>query len=825
MLKEVKNEYIDYKDRPSRYMVDLNSELEKKNRNQEKDTRGGSKNIFFSRISVLFSIIFSIFKKVFVFLDKFAEFFKAIFFGLFSFSRRKKTKRTLGIKNNISENVLDSKIKRLAIFSFFAFLKKSFTSFSVSIFSIPVFIFKFSRKYLFFWIFPAEKKSLTAKTKELTRVAEYRPLKSALLFAFLLFVLVSPIKLYTFAKSMLEMKGVVLGISEDAVGDMAEAKNMMTELDFKSARENFDSAKNNFNEAKREIARVNILLTAVAEILPGEDMKMAANAQHILDAGSLSADLGNYLSLMMESISEEDRNIEKIIDSFYLNGKDALLISRDLSRVIEKINFKELPKEYVEKFALLIEASVNLEKYLEEFVDILEKAKIFLGFEYDKRYLLVFQNNTELRASGGFIGSYAVVDFRNGEIRKIDAPGGGSYDTEGGLRERIVAPKPLHLVNPLWHFWDANWWPDWKKSAEKLMWFYEKSGGTTVDGVISFTPTTMEIILEAIGPVDMSENYGVVIDNENFWLTVQSFAEQKQDITNEPKKIVGDMFYKILEVLPERIDKEMFLNLVLDADKTFSEKQTLLYFKDEVLQRKAEDLDWAGRMKDSAWDYLMVVNSNIAGAKSDKKIKEEIEHETSVREDGSIINTLKIKRTHNGQKNEIFSGVRNVNWMRVYVPLGSKLIEASGFDVPDNEYFEAPEEWWDNDPQVKEEESATTRDLRSGVRIYNESAKTVFANWSMVDPGETIEIIIKYKLPMKFEISQEENNKKYLPYSLLAQKQPGSIGSSFNSKLRLPSNLQAVWSYPDDFQIGPAGWNVEDNLKVDLYRAILIEKK
>jgi len=77
----------------------------------------------------------------------------------------------------------------------------------------------------------------------------------------------------------------------------------------------------------------------------------------------------------------------------------------------------------------------------------------------------------------------------------MEVPSGGGYDTEAGLTEFIAAPEPLHLVDPLWHFWDANWWPDWEKSAKKLMWFYEKSDGPTVDGVISITPTVIEKII------------------------------------------------------------------------------------------------------------------------------------------------------------------------------------------------------------------------------------------------------------------------------------------------------------------------------------------
>jgi len=627
----------------------------------------------------------------------------------------------------------------------------------------------------------------------------------------------------------------VLGVSEAAIDDIGNVKDAVSQLDFLTVSENFDSARDNFEQAREEIEHIGMLLVIVGKIVPNKNIKLASNVDDILRAGSISASIGNHLSKALSSISRDDRSVKSVVDSFYENGKLSSSESKELSKIVNSINLEHIPDKYREQFELLSEKTKILENYLDEFVDVLEKTRVFLGFEYDKRYLLVFQNNTELRASGGFIGSYAVVDFRNGEIKKIDAPGGGSYDTEGGLRERIIAPKPLHLVNPLWHFWDANWWPDWKKSAEKLMWFYEKSGGTTVDGVISFTPTMLEGLLDVIGPIDMTEDYGVVIDANNFWITVQALAEQKQDVTNKPKKIIGDLFHSILEVLPERLDKDVFLGLCLEVEDSFRQKQALLYFSDDELQHKVERMGWAGRMRNTAWDYLMVVNSNIAGGKSDKKIKEKITHASVVDSDGSIVNIVKIKRTHTGIKREDFSGVRNVNWMRIYVPLGSKLIEARGFKQPDAGYFENPEELWKMDPDVLVEEGGVVIDMGSGTKMYDESGKTVFANWSMVDPGETTTIYIKYRLPfiLKFNnVEIEKNNfldlfkatkSSLVPYALLVQKQPGSLGGEFNSILKLPDNYRTTWQYPEDQEKSENGWNKKDVLDTDKYWAILLE--
>ncbi len=662
-------------------------------------------------------------------------------------------------------------------------------------------------------------------------------LKPAIVFACFLLILVLPIKAFTYYKGLADLRGRVLGASETAVKEMITASELAAQLDFQQAGQSFDKASDNFLAAQNEISEISGLLTFLGSVIPSQDIKLAANAKLILEAGQLGAELGHHLSSAFDSLFEEPQlDVKDLLNNFYIYSQQASQCAQELKIKIEAINSQYLPDAYKKDFVGLSEKIDLVTAGLNELADILNNVRIFLGFEYDQRYLLIFQNNTELRASGGFVGSFALADFHNGNIKNLEAPGGGSYDTEAGLMERVIAPEPLHLVNPLWHFWDANWWPDWPASARKLQWFYEKSDGPTVDGVIGITPTTVERILDVIGSIDMTEDYGVVINADNFWEITQSFAEQKEDITNKPKKIIGDLIRKINDELPNRLNKDSFIGLVKAMERSLGEKHILLYFNDSQLQKKVEEFGWGGRVRQTNWDYLMAVNTNIAGGKSDMKVKEEIKHTAEVNTDGSIINTIEIKRIHTGIKNEKFTGVRNVDWMRIYVPQGSQLIEAQGFVRPEAEFFEEPEKNWIKDPDVSSGEERAVTDVPSGTKIYNEFGKTVFANWSMVDPGETVIVYLKYRLPFKLEetiepenfISRMENilnpaKKQLTPYALFVQKQPGSLGSGFTSVLKLPANFKVFWHYPEGLEISSGGWLVDDKLAVDKYWAVLIE--
>ncbi|MFH1412851.1 MAG: DUF4012 domain-containing protein [bacterium] len=635
-------------------------------------------------------------------------------------------------------------------------------------------------------------------------------LKPALGFAVLILLFIIPIKLYSDFQFLNELKGKVINISQAAIGELFSAKSAIEENDFIQARQSFSQASANFINAQNQLEVINDSLFVLAKIAPSHTIQLAGNSKHITKAGQLASEVGANVAAAVDSflVNTEGKKLVQVLDDFSGYGHQALIKAIALNREINQINYNVIPEEYHDEFIAMKGQAEFLQSSLKELLDISDNLQIFLGDYYDKRYLLIFQNNTEMRASGGFMGSFGTIDFSRGEIKNIDTPKGGTYDTEAGLRVLVTAPKPLHLVNPLWHFWDSNWWPDWPTSANKIMWFYEKSNGPTVDGVISLTPTVLERLLEVIGPIDMTEDYDVVIGADNFLMTVQEFAEQKPDETVEPKKIIGDLLPRIIDEISHNLDRDKLINLIDVIDSSLQEKHILLYFTDEQLQDKVNELNWGGQIKNTDMDYLSVINTNIAGAKSDRDMEQKIYLDSTIRLDGTIVNELTIEREHKSIRGEKFSGFRNVDWMRIYVPAGSHLISASGFRQPGGQYFEQPDPEWQTDPDLFHEEEQAMIDESTGTKIYYENNKTVFANWSMVDPGDTTIIKLTYKLP--FEIIKQPapeniidklksmiNPDQTYNYTLMVQKQPGALKTNFYYNLDMQQDLETVWHYPE----------------------------
>src|SRR3989338_7466370 len=128
-------------------------------------------------------------------------------------------------------------------------------------------------------------------------------------------------------------------------------------------------------------------------------------------------------------------------------------------------------------------------------------------------------------------------------------------------------------------------------------------------------------------------------------------------------------------------------------------------------------------------DYLMVVHTNLGGGKSDASIEETIEQEAVIAADGSVIDTVTLKRVHTGRPGELFYGDANLDYVRLYVPAGSELLAAGGFTYPTEESFLVADEWFKDDEDLTRYEEERGVHVQSGTRLTREFGKTVFGNW------------------------------------------------------------------------------------------------
>lgn len=642
--------------------------------------------------------------------------------------------------------------------------------------------------------------------------------KHAGLFGFVLFALLLTLPMPAFSTyaSLRKTQNQITQLGTDAFSHLEKGQSAFMAKDMVGATKDLQTALDLFSQTQKELKGINPILRAVLSIVPGVRQKYL-NGEHLMMAGtnlSVAA-----LPLIQAADISFDKPLSEQLNSFNDVLEQVAPRFQAVNSHLQQVDASALPDAEREKFLSVREKVKWLASDLEKVQPLLANLSIILGSDNSKRYLLIFQNDTELRPTGGFIGSFALLDIDKGKIKKLDLPGGGSYEMQGALKAAVLPPAPLQLLKARWEFQDANWFPDFPTSAKKIMWFYEKGGGPTVDGVLAFDTRLFIDLLSITGPIAMPE-YNLTVDAQNFVSVTQKQVEIDYDkVENKPKKFLTDLAPKVIEQLLSNAGE--FLPLLGVLNKNLNEKHLQMYFANNDLEKFSIASGWAGELKDNPQgDYLAIINTNIAGGKTDGVIKQTVNHQAKIEVDGSIINVVTITREHQGQPGDLFTDLQNVSYLRLYAPEGSELIKADGFTYPEEKLFKVAEKWYKLDEDLQAVEQVQSIDETSGTIVTKEFGKTSFGNWVMTKPGQTTTVSFTYRLP--FKLLKENSN--YLSYSLLVQKQAGRVDDRFFSHISIPTDWQVVWRDPAEIELNGNQLNYSIDLREDRYFGFVIKK-
>lgn len=633
----------------------------------------------------------------------------------------------------------------------------------------------------------------------------------------------------SYVKRGIDTQERVLGVSKEAYSNINLALDGVRDRNFLVSVNKFNEAYNNFSEISTSLEGLGKGVISVSRFIPGASK---------LSSGYYAIEAGKNLSLAGEKVSQVADRINKLKDRGADENKDFSLLdffvsfNKDLDEInnylilaqenLDKVKIADIPEENQDKILVLKNKLPIITQTVKDFSANNQMISDLIGANGPRKYLFLFQNNQEMRATGGFIGSYGVLDIDgSGKIRNFFID--GIFNPDGQLIDKIIPPKPIQKISAAWSLHDSNWFPDFTTSAKKAMLFYEKTGGPTVDGVVTLTPTVMQKLLGITGPIEMKD-YGVILTKDNFIESVQYEVEEDYDKEeNRPKKILSDLAPLLMDRLLNSGDMGKISETLTVFNDALAEKHILLYFSNDDLQKTVSNLGWSGEILETSNDYLSVINTNVNGYKTDGVVAEKINQQVDISSDGSIANTISITRKHNGGNAQFeWWNKVNANYMRVYVPQGSTLLEVEGqtreinSDILDYKSLN-----FEEDADVKNEESKMQIDEKTGTRIYNEEGKTVFANWVYVSPQEEVTIKYKYLLPFKIDDDKDASS-----YSLLNQKQSGSLGSEFNFSLNYPKGWSEKWKNGNlrDCSLSENDYSTvcfSDNLKTDKFLGIV----
>lgn len=145
---------------------------------------------------------------------------------------------------------------------------------------------------------------------------------------------------------------------------------------------------------------------------------------------------------------------------------------------------------------------------------VVQLAPAMLGHGGDRNYLLLFQNNAELRAGGGIPGAVALLQAKDGAISLGDQAAGSSF----GPYDKPVLPltpdtESLYGNITGRYMQDVNLTPRFDVTGALAREMWKQKFGQQVDGVLAIDPVTLSYILRATGPVQLATGDTMTSDN------------------------------------------------------------------------------------------------------------------------------------------------------------------------------------------------------------------------------------------------------------------------------------------------------------------------
>jgi len=302
----------------------------------------------------------------------------------------------------------------------------------------------------------------------------------------------------------------------------------------------------------------------------------------------------------------------------------------------------------------------------------------------ERTFMIFLQNNMELRPGGGFLGQYAIIKIKNGEVTSSFFEDANLLDQR--IHADVAPPYPFKRMMQIkkWKFRDSNFSPDFPTNVAKAKYFYKLAGrnADNFDGFIAVNAQVFNDVLALTGPVSVP-GYSHEFNSTDGALKLEEVVEKQYIMnpeldTQNRKMIMKKMTPIVIENLFSLGNVTKIAELVHNE---FKNKNIMVNFTDPELESLADSVYWTGKVAvDWGGDYLMISDANMGSLKTDYYIKREINYEVDFTGEKPVA-TLNI----NVKNTATYGDWRTSDYheyMRVYVPKGSNFLDRKMVGYP-----------------------------------------------------------------------------------------------------------------------------------------------
>lgn len=407
------------------------------------------------------------------------------------------------------------------------------------------------------------------------------------------------------------------------------------------------------------------------------------------------------LKLILQTLQKITPELDAITGD--LQKTQTELAAINAKRYPEKVRGTELRSKIIQAQEL----STAAVKGLTDYRPVIEQLpSIAGGTGKARKYLILFQNDNELRPTGGFLTAFAVVNVENGKVSPEKSD--DIYELDKKYPNKGPIPEALGkylTTEKKWNIRDMNISPDFKTSMDQFYSVYTnlKDEPHNIDGIIAVDTEFLKALVSTLGPVQVP-NYGTFTAEKDpacdcpqiIYALSQIITRPTPYMRTDRKGILGPMMRELLTKAYTAPHQE-WPALFQEGFAGLQGRHIQLYFTDPKAQAAAEVINAGGRLTapTNGEDFFGLVDANLGGAKSNLYVTYDVKQTVSAPTNGELQKTVEInyQNPHKGDNCNLEAGLLCLNstlrdWSRIYLPKGSKLSSAQGFTTEPKVYDE-----------------------------------------------------------------------------------------------------------------------------------------
>ena len=430
----------------------------------------------------------------------------------------------------------------------------------------------------------------------------------------------------------------------------------------------------------------------------------------------------------------------------------------------------------------------RIELLLQQSVDTTNFIRAFLGYEGPKEYLLLRQDENEIRATGGVIGAAVRMVLNEGTLTDLIYHDSLNID-----------PEP-HTLNPsppdglYWYLWqdrmlfrDSNWSPHFPLSAANVAQIFYLGHGIKVDGVITSTNGLTLDMLELIGPITVPGDRRV-LSRDRAQAYIEGFLPYPcapHHASNIGKHCFDeDLLMNLKSKMADGISANLSNELLQVLWNHLSKRNIFVHILNPQEGDFWEKYGWNGAISPVDHDFLMAIDSSVSGHPT-VNISRSFEYRISLDTHESLIAQLRIRYNHSGDHRQAVCLQSEVptlehcywNFLRVYIPKAARDIHMPKFPLHTG-----------SEKLIWGYSDADSASIDSNIH-FGHTTLSELSGLIVVEPNSVATIPIQYLLPAGMLLHTNQNTYEY---SLLIKKQPGMDQDTVSVGIELPANTQLL---------------------------------